>query len=155
MTDQEQGWQDFMYAHINDAVFFDIGRRPKTFEAVECVWRAASKSGDDKFQQLLHIFAPSPGISAEAIPWAECEYQRQGIIIYLAPNLEDKSQDEVNSIVAHEFAHLVLGHPWAQGQGSMGSESRHEDHPYEIEADKLVEKWDFKPAYHRGKSPPQ
>lgn len=149
-------WEDFVDTYLSDPVLFDWNGRAKTMEAMSCFWHAASKSGEDELPQPLYIFAPSPGISGEAIRWAACE--TRGVIMYLAPNLEDMVQDDVNSIVAHEFAHVLLGHRWAERQGSSVSESRHEDEPYEIEADKLVEKWGFKPAYHRSggrQDPPQ
>src|SRR5213079_2434639 len=34
----------------------------------------------------------------------------QGIMIYLSPKLEQQSQNEVDFVVAHEFAHAALGH---------------------------------------------
>ena len=57
------------------------------------------------------------------------------------------AQSKVNSIVAHEFAHALLGHGTTHPriESSEKLPPRQADYPYEIEADMLVENWGFKP----------
>src|ERR1700687_4067174 len=79
------------------------------------------------------------------------------VFVYLSPFLEKKSQREVNYTVAHEFAHVALGHykPGAMGHPAGAVIERHEDAPTEQDADRLTESWGFpcpKPAKRkRGK----
>jgi hypothetical protein len=49
------------------------------------------------------IFAPDAGGLCTRVPFAE-------VMVYLSPELELESQEQVNFTVAHEFAHVVLKH---------------------------------------------
>lgn len=62
--------------------------------------------------------------------------------------LEQEQQDEADFTVAHEIAHIVLGH-YRPGATSLETEKagaiqRRQDVPNEIEADKLAESWGFR-----------
>jgi hypothetical protein len=63
------------------------------------------------------------------------------VFMYLAPTLEFDSQRDVDFTVAHEFAHVVLGH--YANLGDVPSELPHEKQPHEIAADALAAKWGF------------
>jgi len=77
------------------------------------------------------IFAPDTdtgGLYTDA-PFAE-------VMVYLSPDLEHESQEQVNFTVAHEFAHVVLKHSplcWNHEQ------SRHDEQT----VDRLAKEWGF------------
>ena len=58
------------------------------------------------------------------------------VIIYLAPELEIESQEQVNFTVAHEFAHVVLSHSFLCWDAKQGQSE-------EQAADALARKWGF------------
>ncbi|MFZ1974745.1 MAG: ImmA/IrrE family metallo-endopeptidase [Candidatus Acidiferrales bacterium] len=70
-------------------------------------------------------------------------------VVYLAPTLELNSQRDVNHTVAHEIAHVVLGH-WGDALKS-GVGVTYENRPVEIAANALAAKWGF-PLRKRGKT---
>jgi hypothetical protein len=75
------------------------------------------------------IFAPDAGGLYTQPAHAEA-------IIYLAPELEIESQEQVNFTVAHEFAHVVLRHSfmcWNSKQGQSDEQA----------ADALASEWGF------------
>lgn len=70
------------------------------------------------------------------------------VFMYLAPTLEFDSQRDVDHIVAHEFAHVLLGH-YANLQKSVVAGLPHEKQPHEVAADALAAEWGF-PRRERG-----
>lgn len=77
------------------------------------------------------IFAPDAdagGLYTDA-PFA-------GVMVYLSPELELESQEQVNFTVAHEFAHLVLKH-------SALCWNRKQSQDDEQAADGLAREWGF------------
>ncbi len=67
--------------------------------------------------------------------------------IYLSPSLESKSQAYVDSVVAHEFAHIVLGHcdRGSTAGAVIPPECKvHNDLPTERDADELISRWGFR-----------
>jgi hypothetical protein len=75
------------------------------------------------------ILAPDSGGLYTSAPAAE-------IIVYLAPDLEIESQEQVNFTVAHEFAHVALAHSFL----CWNSEQCKRD---EKRADQLAAVWGF------------
>jgi hypothetical protein len=67
-----------------------------------------------------------------------------GVLMYLSPMLELESQAKVNFTVAHEFAHIALGHHLPDNQQMTEQAERHEDRPAERAADALAMSWGFK-----------
>lgn len=67
------------------------------------------------------------------------------LLLYLSPRLEAKPQNEVDFTVAHEFAHVSLGHqqPGATRVPPDTVVQSHEDVPSEQDADRLAESWGF------------
>ena len=57
-------------------------------------------------------------------------------MVYLAPQLERFSHKYVDQTVAHEFAHVILGHPMKNR--SLSNEQ---------DADNKAQSWGFNPAY--------
>src|SRR6266566_3134480 len=126
-------WEEFRYNHIETGWFGDD--RPKTLAAMKQLWSAMPQSDIDRLPELLLVFAPTPYIDGEGMPFADSGIEREGIFIYLSPGLEKKSQNRVNSIVAHEFAHAVLGHRSISTRGIKPSElpEHWKDTAHEIE----------------------
>ena len=64
---------------------------------------------------------------------------------FLSPRLERKSQARVNSVVAHEFAHVILGH---DGDSFPVDKvpKKYKDLPAEKAADALIESWGYRAA---------
>ena len=65
------------------------------------------------------------------------------VVLYLSPRLETSCYDSVVAVIAHELAHIVLGHKLFIGEGYDDQEN---------EAWELVEKWGFgrEARKHRG-----
>jgi hypothetical protein len=75
------------------------------------------------------IFAPDAGGLYTGSPFAE-------VMVYLSPELELESQEQVNFTVAHEFAHVVLKHSllcWNPDQGKKDEQA----------SDDLAKEWGF------------
>jgi hypothetical protein len=67
-------------------------------------------------------------------------------LLYLSPFLELYSQAEIEFTVAHEIAHIALGHLWSINstrESGTFKDATYEDAPAEIAADKLAESWGF------------
>ena len=75
------------------------------------------------------IFAPEASGLCTGASHAE-------VMVYLAPELELESQEQVNFTVAHEFAHVVLRHSFL----CWNLEQSKRD---EQEADSLAKEWGF------------
>lgn len=146
---EKKSWEIFRYMFIETG-WFDFDRT-KTLKAMKRLWERVPQEDLDRLSPVT-VFAPSADILGELYPFSTPEGpEREGQFIYLSPLLEKKSQSEVDSTVAHEFAHAILGPQLPATASVKPSESprRHADLPKEIAADKLVAKWGFKTAYQR------
>lgn len=146
-------WQNARYDLVETG-WFDLENRPKSLRAVEkIVGRISDEELETLTEKVTIVFAPSPYIDGEVLPlfasaatpktvpelpagvsWDNAE-DRKTCFVYLAPHLERKSQPYVDSVVAHEFAHVLL-HPF---QGPSAG--------IEAEADAKIQRWGFEPAY--------
>jgi hypothetical protein len=63
------------------------------------------------------------------------------ILLYLDPCLEKMTQCAVNYVVAHEFAHVVLGH--YGNFEHVRKPGLHREQPEEVAADALVVSWGY------------
>lgn len=131
-------WLDFRYQYIETG-WFDYDRR-KTIAAMR---KISERVPDDVLDNLppLTVFAPSAAPLGRVLPCGPGD----SIFVYLSPRLESKSQTEVDFTVAHEFAHIILGHnkPGATTLPSDAVAQSHESTPSEQEADRLAESWGF------------
>lgn len=85
---------------------------------------------EEKWEKMLFlnviVFAPSPEVWGEAIPWYTPGGgpERHSQLIYLSPNLEKRLQQCVNVTVAHETCARDLrslqGYPGATPTGTNG-----------------------------------
>src|SRR5450759_3565215 len=127
-------WIDFRYQYIETG-WFDYDRS-KTIEAMR---KLSERIPDDVLNDLppLTVFAPSTALLGHVTPFGTGDR----LFLYLAPKLEGKSQHEVDFTVAHEFAHIVLGHykPGATTHTAGAVVEKHEDAPTEQDADHLAE----------------
>jgi hypothetical protein len=80
---------------------------------------------------------------------AQRQFPSDAILVYLAPTLEFCSQRDVTHTVAHEFAHVVLGH--YRVNVKYDADLPYEKQPQEIAANALAAKWGF-PVRKRGKT---
>jgi len=69
------------------------------------------------------------------------------VLIVLHYELESLPQRVVNYVVAHEFAHVVLGHYGADFQYADSS-LKHNDKPEEVATDRLVASWGYAASDH-------
>jgi hypothetical protein len=137
----EERWFDFRYQYIETGRF-DYDRH-KTIEAMR---KLAERIPDDVLDGLdnrtpLVVFAPSAAKLGELKPFGLGDR----MFLYLSPRLEKLPQREVDFTVAHEFAHVALGHykPGATAHPAGAVIERHEDAPTEQDADRLAESWGF------------
>jgi len=94
----------------------------------------------DRIPTSATVFAPSAGTLGLVEP------ERMGVTIYLSPLLEKMPQSRVGSVVAHEFAHAILGHDKGESFPSDKAPRDSRDLPSEKSADVLIQKWGYVPA---------
>lgn len=121
-----------------------LGHEGKRSKALASVYKKAKEVLDTL--PGLTIFSPSVDHAGQVM-----RNPRSGtIFVYLSPTLEFNSQRDVNHVVAHELAHIVLGHHIATDKQTKECESRYEERPTEIAANTLAAEWGF-PKRKRGK----
>jgi Zn-dependent protease with chaperone function len=123
--DKNERWDDFHYQFLQSGWFDDD--RAKTVEAMR---RLSERMPEEIFDELpiVIVLAPAQWKYGQVYPSI-----LNGVVVYLSPTLEKLEQEEVDFTVAHEFAHVHLGHQvWSNNPPSL-----------EDEADKLVESWGF------------
>jgi hypothetical protein len=122
--DKKRRWDDFHYQFLQSGWFDDD--RVKTVEAMR---RLSERMPEEVYDELpiLIVLAPAQWKYGQVYPSL-----LNGVVVYLSPTLEE--QEEVDFTVAHEFAHVHLGHDaWMNNPPSL-----------EDDADKLVESWGYK-----------
>jgi hypothetical protein len=135
MNDDER-WIDFRYQYIETG-WFDYDRS----QTIEAMQKLAELIPDDVLESLppLVVFAPSAAKLGEVKPFGLGDR----LLIYLSPRLEALAQEEVDFTVAHEFAHVALGH-YKSVVGTIPHDAvweKHEDAPTERDTDHLIESW--------------
>lgn len=147
MTEQE--WEKIRY-NLVEGGWFDFEARPKSLKGVRRVVEWMSLDELNTLQERIStIFAPAPGKHGEIYPFVPTQANElqelppgmeyspvPTVMVYLSPEIESRSQHYVDSVIAHEFAHVLL-HPI--GGPTYAS--------IEWEADKKVQEWGFKPVY--------
>jgi len=138
LTDEE--WNEIHYDLIGGG-FFDCEERPKTLKAVRRVVERMSVGELDTLQGRVSIvFAPAPGKQGEIYPFLNSlisvGQELHSTMVYLSPELERRNQRYVISVVAHEFAHVLLHSFDSPAAPSI-----------EREADEKVRSWGLEPAY--------
>lgn len=143
----ELAWEEFLYAYVETG-WFDYEDRPKTMKAMRRVWERIPA---DTLQDLpsVTVFAPSPCKRGEVLPFGG-RFEQNAAFVYLSPTLESEPQVQVDFTVAHEFAHVVLGHHFHSHpdiclSADQSAKITHNfEVPAEIKADALTESWGFK-----------
>jgi hypothetical protein len=95
---------------------------------------------------LMTIFAP----------WIQAKGQvkrepAQGVFVYLPACLEFDNQKDVDHTVAHELAHVVLGHGGNKPYTVAERNLPYSQQPWEVAANTLAAAWGF-PTRKRGRS---
>jgi Zn-dependent peptidase ImmA (M78 family) len=125
-------------------VHCDKDERRKTREALNTLFKKVPRETIDRLGSLL-IYAPS-GIYGCA--WEAEEGQK---FVFLPECLESAPQADVEHTVAHELAHLALGHS-KNGHAQMFEMMPvHDEKPNEWEANKLAASWGFPDPYKKPK----
>ena len=137
LTDSE--WEEVRYDLVETG-FFDYEARLKTLKGVRRVLDNMSHCEIETLRERISMtFAPAPGKHGEVYPFVyhlRTHSQQSTVMVYLSPEIERRSQTYVDSVVAHEFAHVLLHTFDGPAPPSI-----------EREADLKVEHWGFKPAY--------
>jgi hypothetical protein len=133
----EERWQEFAYAYIDSGWFDDD--RTRTLHAMRTLCERMPQEAKDELPSGIIVFAPSGKVYGEAKPLYTPEGpERHDHFIYLAPCLERGPQESVDATVAHEFAHVLLGHGEAIDLSDPLRQER--------EADLLIQKWGYAPT---------
>lgn len=135
---REKRWRRFWHSHIENGLLDND--RAKTKKAL---WQFSGRMPEIDFDRIpthATVFAPS----ADTLGLVEPE--RKGVTIYLSPLLEKMPQSRVGSVVAHEFAHAILGHDEGESFAPDKAPRDCRELPSEMAADSLIQKWGYVPA---------
>lgn len=147
-------WDTFA-DYIFDSGWFDE-MRPKTTNAVrhfhQKVPAHVLNTLLDEIPERIVVFAPMPAKNGEVMPMIKFRYPT--VMVYLSPELERRPQKYVNTTVAHEFAHVFLGHykPDHPARTSTGWTGEYRDQPSEKEVHELLVEWGFEKPRRKKKS---
>jgi hypothetical protein len=70
-------------------------------------------------------------------------------VVFIPFHFEERSQEENDFALAHQFAHAILGHHLQPQFGEWSNDKKYFNHPSEIEADNLISSWGYKILEHR------
>ncbi len=103
-----RAWDSFLNRFVL-TTWFDKGDRPKTRQAMYVLSQKIPAHDRKRIPPSTIVYAPSPKMSGEARRRVHpAGRKRYEFFLYLSPMLEEMEQAEVENIVAHEFAHLIL-----------------------------------------------
>ena len=135
----EEEWETICRQMVETG-FFDPAGRPRTLKAIRRVMEEMSPAELASLKDKVSvIFAPAPGMNGQVLPLGKSsagEPVKRRVLVYLSPEIERLGQRQVESVVAHEFAHALLHAP-----------STLEGWFIEQEADQKVRAWGFKVVY--------
>ena len=140
----EKEWEKICQQLVETG-FFDPAGRPRTLKAIRRVMEEMSAAELDSLKnKVALIFAPAPGMSgqvlhlgkASAVAGEPGKPRERRVLVYLSPEIERLKQGQVESVVAHEFAHALLHAP-----------STLEGWFIEQEADQKARAWGFEVVY--------
>jgi hypothetical protein len=111
---------------------------PEFVEHVEAVLQKLSKRAIRKIidRQIL-IFAPGKKFTGLCLDLPAYEDDR--VLLYLSPELANGSVDQIRHTIAHELAHVVLGH----SEEPPSPEAKIVGEICERDADQLAAQWGF------------
>ena len=131
------------------ADYFRVPVQPKLYRAFQRVLRAMPSEDFDRFVGLQPTIVCQPVVTGAVyryvIPvWPPKADMVCLWVLYFRPNLQRLSEESLVRLVAHEVAHLILGHA-DQGGYTVGTGDVHAEEA----ADRKAEAWGFKGAYSR------
>jgi hypothetical protein len=125
-------WKKFQKRYLK---WFNVESRAKTYAALK---RVVPKLPEAAIPDNLIVFAP--GLHAGVTFSTVGDEVGKDYIIYLAPTLELESSEEIDFVIAHEFAHIVRN----KTQKRFPTEKEEEE-----ATDQLAESWGIKnPPYN-------
>lgn len=97
--------------------WFEESGRPKTLKAMITYLKTLSDEELVKLTEVDIMMAPNPGVMGGVYDFISpaSEVDRANKMMYFSPVIENESQKTANYIVAHEFAHILLGHIMPKG----------------------------------------
>ena len=131
---------DWHFFEAWNLMSFDRKKYPKIFTALYTVIPLIPADMATRLDGTL-VYVPGM-VYGEAF-----EIKNWDRIIYLDGHIEKLSQKKANHVVAHEIAHVVLGHTDLDCQPLQGVEW--DEQPREIEAVMFAEKLGFERVYKR------
>jgi hypothetical protein len=143
-----RAWDQFLNRFVL-TTWFDKGDRPKTRQAMYVLSQRIPALYRNRIPPSTIVYAPSPKMPGEARRRVHpAGPKRYEFFLYLSPMLESMEQSEVETIAAHEFAHLIL----ESRKKQVSREDSYAGGLADQAADKLIEQWGFAPAYKRTES---
>lgn len=135
-------WEEFEYEYVGYPWFEPEGRE-RTYKAMKVLCERMPEEDKVRIPSLI-VFAPPPTSWGEehTLFHPACSEDQTTHMLYLSPELESRPQAYVNSTVAHEFAHAILGH--------NGIISAEDPYQHEREADTLIATWGYRPTNSLG-----
>lgn len=123
--------------------------QPRLFGAFRRVLLAMPEDDFERFMEMSPTVVCQPVIHGAAysyyLPVVPGAQSVRLYVLYFRPDLEKFSDDKLARLVAHETAHLVLGHAAEAGRQAVGDGEVHAEEA----ADRKAESWGFKGAYSR------
>ena len=122
---------------------------PRLYKAFQRVMLAMPDEDFDQFLGLKPTIVCQPAVNGTVygyyIPvWPKDAEALRLRVIYFRPDLHKLSEDRLVRLVAHEVAHIILGHA-----DLSGAKAGHGDMHAEEATDRKAESWGFKGAYSR------
>lgn len=120
-----------------------LSDRPKTLKALGNVISRLSPTERQVLQRRLEaVYAPPTARHGQVCPLDELRIDKSvnPVFVYLAPVIEELSQEYVDSVVAHEFAHVILTH-----SHEVVDDVAEVEEMQESEANKRLQAWGFAP----------
>jgi hypothetical protein len=136
---------DGLMDRLNSGIWCDLEERPKLRIALKTLCQRMPVDVYDELPIII-LFAPAPWKNGEALPVPK-SWDQEAAIIYIAPRLEEETQEQNNFTLAHEFAHVSLRHHSYEAMAIGALTDADED-----AADALVRSWGYEIPAYRTKS---
>lgn len=117
-----------------------IDERPKLRMAFLML---CSRMPADVFESLPKIVTIAPLPKQDAFSVKAPALTENDALIFVPPHYEERTQEENDFMLAHEFAHIALKHPQYPRFDVWTNEKEYFNTPTEREADELAAQWGY------------